>query len=96
MKIRKKDMVLRGDVHTGKWYLGERVDTLADGTQHLKGRVYDVTESVEPAITHTNKYVRRLEDALLEVVKDLYKARGLTCSDRDLEAYFRKLKDRVT
>ena len=95
MKIRKKDMVLRGDRHTGKWYLGERVDTLADGTQHLKGRIYDVTDSIEPAISHTNTYVRRLEDALIEVVKDLYKERGLTCGDRDVLAYFAKLKDKV-
>lgn len=96
MKIRKKDMVLRGDRNTGKWYLGERVETLADGAQHLTGRVYEVTESIEPAITHTNTYVRRLEDALIAVVKDLYKERGLTCSDRDIEPYFKMLKEKVS
>lgn len=96
MKVRKKQMVLRGCRDTGKWYLAEGAKKLPNGNQQLTGRVYEVTESVAPALSHTNTYVRRLEDALLKTVKELYAARGLTCSDHDLSQHFAKLREDVS
>ena len=96
MKTRKKTMVLRGDRNTGKWYLAERVEVGTDGVQFLGGKVYDVSDSVNPAISHTNTYVRRLEDALIQTVRDLFKAQGLTCTDHDLMLKLKSLKDEVS
>lgn len=95
MKTRKKDMVFRGDRNTGKWYLAERVEVGKDGTQFLGGKVYDVSDSVNPAISHTNRYVARLEDALVESVKENFKLQGLTPTQDDLLHRLQALKDKV-
>jgi len=93
-KIKKKPFVLRGDMATGKWYLGEKC-IRRNGVDEMSGKIYDVSESIAPVIRGNLEYVKRLENALIETVRDLYKERGLTCSDRDIEPYFKKLKERV-
>lgn len=96
MKIRKKTMHLRGDSKTNRWFLGEKVERLPDGRQHLSGKVYEVTDSIQPAITHTNTYVRRLEDALVKCVYENYRLRGITPTDEEVLARFNQLKDEVS
>lgn len=95
MKVRKKVMHLRGDVQTNRWFLGEKAETLPDGRQHLSGKVYEVTDAIRPAISHTNAYVRRLEDALVKCVYENYSLRGLTPTDDEIMERFKQLRDEV-
>jgi len=93
-KIRKKPFVLRGCTQTGKWFLGEKC-IRRNGVDEMSGKIYDVTESIDPVIRGNHEYIKRLENSLIELVKDLYKERGLTLTDDEMMQYFLKLRSKV-
>jgi hypothetical protein len=95
MKIRKKEMTLiRGTDE--RWYLCEHVNKKDKGNLLIAhGKVIDVTESVEPRLAGSAEYVRRLEAALVNKIKENYKLKGLTPMDTDIVRELESLREKV-
>lgn len=94
MKIRKKDMTLiRGT--NERWYLCEHVNHKEGNLLVAHGKVIDVTDSVEPRLAGSAEYVRRLEAALVNKIRENYKLRGLTPMDTDIVRELEHLREKV-
>ena len=82
--------------HRQRWYLCEHVNKKDKGNLLIAhGKVIDVTESVEPRLAGSAEYVRRLEAALVNKIKENYKLKGLTPMDTDIVRELESLREKV-
>lgn len=93
-KIRvKKGNLIKSD--DNKWYLAERAKR--DGNRvSVNGWLYDVTECVEPTIVGTNEYMRRLEAALVNKIRECMILNGLTPDDNTIVSELERLREKVS
>lgn len=92
-KIRVKDgNLVKAD--NDRWYLAEKAKR--NGNQvTVSGWVYDVTESVEPSIAGNNSYIRRLEAALVNKIRECMILNGLTPDDDSILKELERLREKV-